>query len=148
MDLKREIEEKLKESIKRQEKEKVTVFRLLLTNLKNKEVEKRRSLTEEEFYGVVKSLVRQHQESIESFKKGGRTDLVEAEQRELEILESLLPRPLMEAELEKAVEEGIKEVGAKDRKDMGKVIKLIIERYPGRVDGKTLSEMVLKRLSK
>jgi uncharacterized protein YqeY len=148
MDLKREIEEKLKESIKRQEKEKVTVFRLLLTNLKNKEVEKRRSLTEEEFYGVVKSLVRQHQESIESFKKGGRTDLVEAEQRELEILESLLPRPLTEAELEKAVEEGIKEVGAKDRKDMGKVIKLIIERYPGRVDGKTLSEMVLKRLSK
>jgi len=148
MDLKREIEEKLKESIKRQEKEKVTVFRLLLTNLKNKEVEKRRSLTEEEFYGVVKSLVRQHLESIESFKKGGRTDLVEAEQRELEILESLLPRPLTEAELEKAVEEGIKEVGAKDRKDMGKVIKLIIERYPGRVDGKTLSEMVLKRLSK
>jgi uncharacterized protein YqeY len=148
MDLKREIEEKLKESIKRQEKEKVTVFRLLLTNLKNKEVEKRRSLTEEEFYGVVKSLVRQHQESIESFKKGGRTDLVEAEQRELEILESLLPRPLTEAELEKAVEEGIKEVGAKDRKDMGKVIKLIIERYPGRVDGKTLSDMVLKRLSK
>jgi uncharacterized protein YqeY len=59
-----------------------------------------------------------------------------------------LPRPLTEAELEKAVEEGIKEVGAKDRKDMGKVIKLIIERYPGRVDGKTLSEMVLKRLSK
>lgn len=148
MDLKKDIEEKLKEAIKKQEKEKVSVYRLLLTNIKNKEVEKRRSLTDEEFYSVVRTLIRQHEESIDSFRKGGRSDLVINEERELKILEELLPSPLTAQEIEQAVEEGIKEVGARDRKDTGKVIKLIMEKYPGRIDGKILSEMVLKRLSK
>ncbi|MCX7856414.1 MAG: GatB/YqeY domain-containing protein [Deltaproteobacteria bacterium] len=147
MNLRAEIEEKLKEAIKNKEKEKISVYRLLITNIKNKEVEKKRLLTEEEFYSVVRTLIRQHHESIESFKKGGRTDLVEAEEKELKILEDLLPRPLSEEEIENAVLEGIKEVGAKDRKEAGKVIKFIMEKYPGRIDGKKLSEMVLKRLS-
>ncbi len=148
MDLKKDVEEKLKEAIKNREKEKISVYRLLLTSVKNREVEKRRPLSEEEFYSVVRSLIRQHQESIESFKKGNRLDLALLEEKELRILEALLPPLLSEKELFDAIEDGIREVGAKDRKDMGKVIKFIMERYPGRIDGKTLSEMVLKRLSK
>lgn len=146
MDHKQEVEEKLKEALKNKEKEKVSVLRLVLTAIKNKEVEKRRSLTDEEYYSVIRSLIRQHEESIESFKKGGRLDLVDLEQKELNILMELLPPPLTEDELNFAIEEAISELNAKDRKDMGRIIRLIMERYSGRVDGKTVSEAVQKRL--
>lgn len=146
MDHKSEIEEKLKKALKDKEKEKVSVLRLLLTAIKNKEVEKRRPLNDDEYYSVIRSLIRQHEESIESFKKGGRQDLVDSEQKELNILKELLPPPLTEDELRLAVEEAISELNARDRKDMGRVIKLIMERFSGRVDGKAVSEAVQKRL--
>lgn len=147
MDHKSEIEEKLKKAIKDKDREKTSVLRLLLTAIKNKEVEKRRPLSDEEYFSVIRSLIRQHEESIESFKKGGRQDLVDLEQKELEVLKELLPPPLSENELNLAVEEAISELNARDRRDMGRVIKLILEKFSGRVDGKTVSELVQKRLS-
>lgn len=147
MDHKSEIEEKLKKAIKDKDREKTSVLRLLLTAIKNKEVEKRRPLSDEEYFSVIRSLIRQHEESIESFKKGGRQDLVDLEQKELEVLKELLPPPLSETELNLAVEEAISELNARDRRDMGRVIKLILEKFSGRVDGKKVSELVQKRLS-
>lgn len=147
MDHKSEIEEKLKKAIKDKDREKTSVLRLLLTAIKNKEVEKRRPLSDEEYFSVIRSLIRQHEESIESFKKGGRQDLVDLEQKELEVLKELLPPPLSETELNLAVEEAISELNARDRRDMGRVIKLILEKFSGRVDGKRVSELVQKRLS-
>lgn len=147
MDHKSEIEEKLKKAIKDKDREKTSVLRLLLTAIKNKEVEKRRPLSDEEYFSVIRSLIRQHEESIESFRKGGRQDLVDLEQKELEVLKELLPPPLSETELNLAVEEAISELNARDRRDMGRVIKLILEKFSGRVDGKRVSELVQKRLS-
>lgn len=147
MDHKSEIEEKLKKAIKDKDREKTSVLRLLLTAIKNKEVEKRRPLSDEEYFSVIRSLIRQHEESIESFRKGGRQDLVDLEQKELELLKELLPPPLSETELNLAVEEAISELNARDRRDMGRVIKLILEKFSGRVDGKRVSELVQKRLS-
>lgn len=147
MDHKSEIEEKLKKAIKDKDREKTSVLRLLLTAIKNKEVEKRRPLSDEEYFSVIRSLIRQHEESIESFRKGGRQDLVDLEQKELELLKELLPPPLSETELNLAVEEAISELNATDRRDMGRVIKLILEKFSGRVDGKRVSELVQKRLS-
>lgn len=147
MDHKSEIEEKLKKAIKDKDREKTSVLRLLLTAIKNKEVEKRRPLSDEEYFSVIRSLIRQHEESIESFRKGGRQDLVDLEQKELEVLKELLPPPLSENELNLAVEEAISELNARDRRDMGRVIKLILEKFSGRVDGKRVSELVQKRLS-
>ncbi len=141
------IEEDLKISLKQKDSLRVSVLRMLLAAIKNKEVEKIRALTEDEFYALVKTSIKQHIDSIESFKKGNRAELAQKEEKELEILKEFLPAPLTEEELSREIEEAIKSIEAKNQKDMGKVIKSIMDKFPGRTDGKVLSGMVLKRLS-
>lgn len=147
MEYRSRIEEGLKVSLKQRDSIRVSILRMLLAAIKNKEVEKLRALSEDEFYAIVKTSIKQHIESIESFKKGNRKDLVQKEEKELEILKEFLPAPLSEEELLREIEEAIKSMEAKSQKDMGKVIKFLMEKYPGRTDGKVLSGMVLKKLS-
>jgi uncharacterized protein len=146
MDYRSRIEEELKNALRQKNTVTVSVLRMLLAAIKNKEIEKRRSLSDDEFYAIVKTSVKQHDESIESFKKGQRSDLVEKEEKELEILKGFLPSPLLEEELFGEIDVAIQSLEAKNQRDMGKVIKFLLEKYPGRVDGKVLSQMVLKRL--
>jgi len=147
MDYRSTIENGLKEALKKRDTIRVSVFRMLLTAIKNKEVEKIRPLTDEEFFALVKTSIKQHNDSIESFKKGQRLELAEKEEKELEILKEFQPPQLTEDEITREIEEAVAAVGAKDRKEMGKVIKFLMDKFPGRVDGKLLSAMVLKRLS-
>ena len=84
MDFKVRIGDDLKEALKAKDALRVSVLRMVLAAIKNKEVDKRGSLTEEEFFGLIKKSVNQHHESIDSFKKGNRLDLVEKEEKELE----------------------------------------------------------------
>ncbi|MCX8022498.1 MAG: GatB/YqeY domain-containing protein [Syntrophorhabdaceae bacterium] len=147
MEYKARIEQELKEAIKQKDGVRVSVLRMLLSSIKNKEVEKIRALTEDEFYGIVKTSIKQRMESIEGFKKGNRQDLVEKEQAELEILKGFLPAQLSEEEIKREIEGAILTLEAKNQKDMGRVIKYLMEKYPGRIDGKVLSGMVQKRLS-
>ncbi|HEY3275759.1 MAG TPA: GatB/YqeY domain-containing protein [Syntrophorhabdaceae bacterium] len=147
MDHKTAIEEGLKKSLKERDAIRVSVLRMLLAAIKNKEVEKIGAITEDEFFALVKTSVKQHLESIESFKKGQRQELVEKEEKELEILKGFLPAQLSEEDLSREIESAIEALQVTSQKDMGKAIKLIMGKFPGRVDGKRLSEMVLKRLS-
>ena len=147
MDYKSKIEEDLKGSLKQRDAVRVSVLRMLLAAIKNKEVEKIRSLSDDEFYSLVKTSINQHLDSIESFKKGQRLDLVEKEEKELPILKEFLPVQMTEEEVAREIEAAIQTVDAKSQKEMGKVIKFLMEKFPGRVDGKVLSVMVLKRLS-
>lgn len=147
MDYKSKIEESLKEALKKRDTVRVSVLRMLLAAVKNREVEKIRALSEDEFFSIVKTSIKQHLDSIESFKKGQRLDLVEKEGKELIILKEYLPLQLTEEEITREIEEAIITVDAKNQKDMGKVIKFLMEKFPGRIDGKVLSGMVLKRLS-
>lgn len=147
MEFKKLVEDSLKESLKKRDAVRASVMRMLLAAIKNKEVEKRGLLTEEEFFLLVKKSVSQHDESIESFQKGNRMDLVERETEEREILKSFLPAQLSDEVLTEEIESAILEVKAVGKKDMGKVIKLLMEKFPGRVDGKTLSGKVVARLS-
>lgn len=147
MDYRSTIENGLKEALKKRDAIRVSVFRMLLTAIKNKEVEKIRPLTDEEFFALIKTSIKQHNDSIESFKKGQRLELAEKEEKELEILKEFQPSQLTEDEITKEIEEAVAAVGAKDRKEMGKVIKFLMDKFPGRIDGKLLSAMVLKRLS-
>ena len=144
---KEEIEQGLKKALKEKDALRVSVLRMLLSSLSYKEVEKRKPLTEEEFFAVVKSMIKQHGESIESFTKGGRPELAEKETKELEILKEFVPSQIEGETLSSEVEAAVAAVGAKDLKDMGKVMKLLMEKLASRVDGKVLSEMVRKRLS-
>lgn len=147
MAYKEQIEEDLKGALKDKATIRVSVLRMLLTALSYKEVEKRRPVTEEEFFSAVRTMIKQHSESIESFKKGNRPELVEKEEKELQILKEFVPAQITDEELSREVEEAIGSLGAKDQKDMGRVMKFLMEKLSSRVDGKVLSEMVRKRLS-
>ena len=146
-DFKEKLQDGLKEALKQKDHVRLSLYRMLLTSIKNKEVEKIRPLTEDEFIAVVKTSIKQHVESIESFKKGDRADLAEREEKELAILKEFMPSQLSEDEVSREIEEAIVSLQVHGQKEMGKVIKLILEKYPGRIDGKVLSGMVLKRLS-
>lgn len=147
MEYKQTIEEGLKKALKQKDSSRLSVLRMLLSSLKYKEVEKGRPLSEDEFHGVVKTLAKQRSESIESFKKGQRLDLVEKEERELEVLKEFIPAQMSEAELSAVIEEAVIAADAKGPKDMGWVMKSLMDQCGSKVDGKVLSEMVRKRLS-
>ena len=146
-DFKSKLQDGLKDALKQKDTVRLSLYRMLLASIKNKEVEKIRPLTEDEFIAVVKTSVKQHVESIESFKKGNRPDLAEKEEKELAILKEFMPSQLSEEEIAREIEEAIVSLQVQGQKEMGKVIKFILEKFPGRIDGKVLSGMVLKRLS-
>jgi len=146
-DFKAILQNGLKEALKQKDSIRLSLYRMLLASIKNKEVEKIRPLTEDEFIAVVKTSIKQHVESIESFKKGNRLDLVEKEEKELAILKEFMPSQLSEEEIISEIEEAILSLQVQSQKEMGKVIKFILEKFPGRIDGKVLSGMVLKKLS-
>ncbi len=147
MGFKENIEAGLRKALKEHDAVRVSTLRMLLGAIQYKEVEKVRPLTEEEFYGVVKTLAKQHSESIESFKKGNRQDLVEKEEKELLVLQEFVPAQMTAAELSGEVDEAIRQLEAKTPKDMGKVMKFLMEKHSSRIDGKVLSEMVRQRLA-
>ncbi len=147
MSYKDDIEQDLKKSLRERDQLRVSVLRMLLSALSYKEIEKKKPLTQEEFHSVVKTMIKQHVESIESFKKGDRQDLAEKEEKELGILTAFVPEQLSERQTMEEVEAAIMTLGAKDQKDMGKVMRFLMEKLSSQVDGKVLSEMVRKRLS-
>jgi uncharacterized protein len=147
MSYKDEINEKLKKALKDRDALRASVLRMLLSALGYKEVEKRKPLTDEEFFGVVRSMIKQHVESIDSFKKGQRQDLVDKEEKELLILNEFAPALMSVEEVAQEVESAIKELGAVDQKDMGRVMKVLMGKLASRADGKVLSQMVKDRLS-
>jgi uncharacterized protein len=123
-------------------------LRMLKAALMNKEVEKGHTLDEAESLQVVNSLVKQRRDSIDQFRTGGRQDLVDREQSELELLQRYLPPAADEAAITQAIEAAVAETGASGPKDMGKVMKAVTARLAGStVDGRTLSEAVKKRLA-
>ena len=96
---------------------------------------------------VIKKQIKQRQESIEQYQKGNRQDLADKEIAELAILKSYLPQEMSEAELNKIIQDVIKETQASSIKDMGKVMKAVGEKTAGRADNKVVSELVKKVLS-
>lgn len=146
MGVKEKIMADMKEAMKAKDMMKVSTLRLLLSEIKNKEIDKRGELTDEEIYAVIQKAVKQRKESIEQYKNAGRADLVEKEEAELKILESYLPEQLSEEELEKIIDEAIKEAGAASIKDLGKVMKIVMPKVKGRADGKIVNQKVREKL--
>ena len=146
MGLRDKIDTDTKDALKAGAKDKVSTLRMLNAALKNKQIEKRRPLTEEEVIETVRSLIKQRQDSIEQFAKGGRQDLVDKETAEIAVLERYLPQQMAREELEAMVRAAITQTGAQGARDMGKVMKAIIPMVGGRADGKLLSELVKNAL--
>jgi uncharacterized protein YqeY len=146
MGLREKIDADTKDALKSGAKDKLSTLRMLNAALKNKQIDKRRTLTEEEVSETVRSLIKQRKDSIEQFAKGGRQDLVDKETAEVAVLEVYLPQQLPREELDVLVREAIAQTGAQGAKDMGKVMKALIPLVGGRADGKLVSELVKNAL--
>jgi uncharacterized protein YqeY len=147
MSLEEKLNADLKQALKSGEKMKISAIRLVLNEIKNKKIaEKAEGLDDAKVTGIIQKMAKQRKESIEQFKNGGRDDLVKKETEELSILEEYMPEQLSAEELEKIVSEIIASTGASTMKDMGKVMAEVRERTGGSADGKTVSEIVKKKL--
>jgi uncharacterized protein YqeY len=146
MGLRDNIDADTKDALKSGAKDKVSTLRMLNAALKNKQIDKRRQLTEEEVIETVRSLIKQRKDSIEQFAKGGRQDLVDKETAEVAVLETYLPQQLAREELEAMVRDAISQTSAQGARDMGKVMKALIPMVGGRADGKLVSELVKNAL--
>ena len=122
-------------------------LRMAKAALMNREVEKGRALDEAEGQQVVASLIKQRRDSVEQFTSGGRAELAARETAEIAVLEQYLPPPLDAAEVERAVDEAIRETGAAAAKDMGRVMKAVMPKLAGKgADGRTINEIVRRKL--
>jgi uncharacterized protein YqeY len=122
-------------------------LRMAKAALMNREVEKGRPLDEKEAQQVIASLIKQRRDSIDQFRSGNRNDLADREAAEIVTLEAYLPPPLDPAVIERAVDEAIAEAGATSSKDLGRVMKGVMNRLQGQsVDGRTVNELVRKKL--
>jgi uncharacterized protein YqeY len=142
MSLLQKFDDDLKTALKTSDSLKVSVLRMAKAALKNRQIDKREELSEEDIISVILTLTKQRKESIEQFSKGGREDLAEKERQELSILQSYLPKQLTIEELDKIIIETIKESSAEGIKDMGKVMRLLMPRVKGAIDGKIVNQRV------
>jgi len=143
MTLEERMESEFKASMKARDSLKVSVLRMLKADINNLKLDQnKKALTDDEIIKIVRRQVKQHKDSIEQFKKGAREDLVEKETKELAILLSYMPEELPEDELKKIIAETVKELGATGRKEMGKVMKAVMEKVKGAADGKAVSRIV------
>jgi uncharacterized protein len=150
MTIQERIDSDLKEGMRAHNATKVGVLRMLKSALKYAAIEKSSAeaeLNDAEAVQVVRKQAKQRQDSIESFEKGGRAELVEKEKNELSILNEYLPQAMSAVELAQMVREAIAEVGATSKAQMGVVMKAVQAKAAGRADGKTLSQEVSKQLS-
>jgi len=150
MTLQQRVDSDLKEAMRAKEGTKLGVLRMLKSALKYSAIAKsgaESELSDAEAIQVIRKQAKQRQDSIESFEKGGRTELADKEKEELALLNTYLPQAMSAEELEKVVRETIAELGATSKAQMGAVMKALQAKAAGRVDGKTLSAEVARRLS-
>ncbi|HVA92275.1 MAG TPA: GatB/YqeY domain-containing protein [Chloroflexota bacterium] len=134
--------EDLKDAMRARDEKRRDTIRMLSAALKNAQIAAMRPLTEAEAESVLVAQVKQRRDSIESFRAAGRLDLAEKEEGELVILSAYMPAPPTAEELTAAIHEAIAGTGAASLKDMAGVVRVVLERYPGRVDGKEVAARV------
>ena len=153
MGLKDQINEDMKSALKARQSERLSAIRLLMAAIKQKEIDERKSMDDAAVVSVVERLIKQRRDSIEQFQAAGRTDLVEKESAELQLLKQYLPQPLSDAELTAAIEAAIAEAGAGSGSEkagpqaMGKVMGLLKTRLAGKADMGRVSSLVKARLN-
>jgi uncharacterized protein YqeY len=141
------LEKDMVKAAKARDAERLGVIRFVRSRAKNRQIELRRELKDEDAIEVLARIAKQHRESIEQFTTGGRDELVESERRKLAIVEEYLPEQLGESELVEILDEAIVETGASSPRDIGAVMKTVMPKVKGRADGKVVKAMVQARLT-
>ncbi len=146
MSLGPKVEADCKAALKAKDELATSCLRLIRAAFKNREKDLRRPLEEAEELAALRSLAKQHQESIEQFSAGHRPDLVRKEEAELKIIEGYLPAQLDEAAIDRVLEQVFAELAPQGPKDLGKVMKAALARLGGQADGKLVNQLVRRRL--
>ena len=146
MSLFKKIQDDMYTAMKRGEKETTKTLRTTLAKLKDKQIEKKDELSEEEIIKIIQTLVKQRKESIELFTKGGRDELADIERSEINLLTNYLPQMMSEEDIKNIVENVINEVSATSLSDMGKIMPEVMKRGKGLIDGKIAQKFVQELL--
>ena len=133
-------------AMKSGEKEKANTLRNVLSKLKDKQIEKREALSIEEEIKILQGLVKQRKESIDLYEKGGRSELVAIEEKEMNIINSYLPKMMSDDSIKDIVKNVIETSGANSISDMGKVMPEVMKQGKGLIDGKTAQKFVSEML--
>jgi len=147
MSLKDRVLQDMKEAMKARDQLRLSTLRLLVSEIKNKEIDAKGELKDEDILALIQKAVKQRQDSIAQYEKGGRQDLAEKEKAEMEILKAYLPEELSKEAILEVIDQAIAATGASSPKEMGKVMREVMPKVKGRADGKLVNELVRKRLA-
>ena len=146
MPLKKQIEDKLNEALKAKDKDTYPTLRLIVSAIKDAEIAGRskgqKEIKDPDVIGILKKMIKQRNESCEVYKKAGRTELLESETKEINVINTFLPKQLNEEETKKICEEVIKSVGASSMKDMGKVMGVLKTKHADTLDFSKVSGII------
>lgn len=146
--MRNQILEDLKTAMKNQDKEKLSVIRMVKGAIQMSELNKKHELTDEEVIDVITKEIKSRKDSINEFKKGGREDLVAKTQSEIDILSTYLPKQLTDEELNEIINKVFDEVKPESSKDMGKVMKELKPQVNGKADMGLVSKIVKEKIEK
>jgi uncharacterized protein YqeY len=137
----------MKGAMRAKDAARLSAIRLLLSGIKQREVDERKELSDAEVTSVIEKMIKQRRESIAQYEKAARKDLADAEKFELDILTGYLPRQMSDADIQQEIQKAVRESGASGVKDMGKVMALLKQRLAGKADMGKVSALVKSKLS-
>ena len=148
MSLREQILNDIKESMKNQDKETLSVVRMVKGAIQLEEIDKKRELTDDEVVGVISKQIKQRKDANSEFEKGNRQDLIEKNKSEISILNRYMPEQLDSSEVEKIIDDKIRELGISDQKGMGLLMKELNGLLKGKADISMVSSIVKQKLGK
>jgi hypothetical protein len=146
-ELKKRITDDMKSAMKAKDKQALKAVRMILEAIKQKEIDERIELNDAQVMTVIQKMVKQRKDSISQFSDAGRSDLVEIEEAELEIINNYMPEQLSEEEVASFVDKAINDSGANSMKDMGKLMGMLKSQLQGKADMSLVSQLIKSRLS-
>lgn len=146
MTIKAEITEAMKTAMKAKDKERLAAIRLILADFKRIEVDERIEIDDERALVILDKMLKQRRDSIKQYQDAGRQELADKEQAEIDVIQSFLPTPFTEAELEDLIAQAIETSSAQSMQDMGKVMGILKPQLQGRADMGAVSKLIKARL--
>lgn len=147
MSIRQTISDDMKTFMRAKDTARLGAIRLLQASIKQKEVDERIELNDDQILAVIQKMLKQRKDSIEAYQQANRQDLIDQEQLEIEVLTKYMPEPLSDEEINQFIEEAIATIGAADMKDMGKVVGVLKSKVAGRADMGEVSKLVRQKLS-
>ena len=147
MSIRQLISDDMKTFMRAKDTARLGAIRLLQASIKQKEVDERIELNDDQILTVIQKMLKQRKDSIEAYQQANRQDLIDQEQLEIEVLTKYMPEPLSDEDINQFIEEAIATIGAADMKDMGKVVGVLKSKVAGRADMGEVSKLVRQKLS-